>query len=146
MWSEKTRHMVQNWYFELFDSMSKFELFSFQKFLLGSPLILVSKVTDVQRPLKIKKNIRIMMLISFILQFLLLRHVAGFHRSHALQNVRNNFNSGQCLIWINNFEQNKFTSCRLPILQVDSVFKKIAFSALCGFHPLSDKIKFHSYG
>ncbi len=62
--------------------MRKFELFSFQNVLLGSPLILESKVTDVQRPQKIKKNIRIMMLISFILQFHLLRHVTGFHRSH----------------------------------------------------------------
>ncbi len=80
MWSEKTHHMVQNWL--LNDIMRKFELFSFQNVLLRSPLILVSKVTDVQRLWQIKKTIRIVMLVSFILQFHLLWHVTGFHRSH----------------------------------------------------------------
>ena len=68
--------------FWVIDIMWKSELISFQNFLLGFPLILVSKVTDVQRPWKIKKSIRIMMLISFILPFHFLRHVTGFHRLH----------------------------------------------------------------
>ncbi len=48
MWSEKNWHMVQNWYFWVISIMWKFALSSFHKFLLGSPLILVSKVIDVQ--------------------------------------------------------------------------------------------------
>ncbi len=57
--------------------MWKFELSSFQKFLLWSPLILVSKNTNVQR-----LNKTIMVLIPSILQFHFLRHVTGFPRSH----------------------------------------------------------------
>ncbi len=64
MWSEKTCHMVENIKFELL-VIWKFELPSFQNFLHGPSVILVSKVTDVQRLSKIKKNIRIMLLISF---------------------------------------------------------------------------------
>ncbi len=83
MWSEQTVHMVQNSYFELLVSCESLNnSLSDQNFLLESPLILVSKVTDVQRLWKIKKDIRIMLFISFILQFHPLRHVTGFHRSH----------------------------------------------------------------
>ena len=45
-------------------------------------VILVSKVTDVQRLSKIKKNIRIVLLNSFILQFYSVQHVTDFLRSH----------------------------------------------------------------
>ncbi len=55
--------------------MWKVELSSFQNVLLESPLMLVSKVTDVQRLYEIKKNIRIILLFSFILQFHPLQYV-----------------------------------------------------------------------
>ncbi len=80
MWSEKTHHMVQI-DFGVIGIMWKFQLSSFQNFLLGFSLILVPKVNDVQRLWKIKKNFRVM-LIFFILQLQPLRHVTGFPRSH----------------------------------------------------------------
>ena len=67
----------------------KFELSSFQNLSLGPSAILVPKVTDVQRLWKIKKNIRVMVLNSFILQFHSVRHVTGFVRSHHIYFLHN---------------------------------------------------------
>ncbi len=78
MWSVKNHHMGENWYFWVFGIMWKVELSSFLSIFPGSSVMLVSKVKDVQRLSKIKKNIRIMLLISFILQFHPVRHVTGF--------------------------------------------------------------------
>ena len=69
----------------------KFELSSFRNFLLEPSVILVSKVTDVQRLSKIKKNITNLELwceFSFILQFYSVRHVTGFLRSHHIFTIR----------------------------------------------------------
>ena len=66
----------------------KFESSPFQNILLGSSVILVSKVTDVQRLSKIKKNIRIVFTFFFILQFHPMPHVTGFLRSHHMYRIK----------------------------------------------------------
>ncbi len=80
--------MVQNWYLEL----------------------LVSSDTGIKsywcsKAIKIKKNIRIVILISFILQFHPLRHVMGFLRSHHIYSYLNL--TKQKILW---------TSTRLTLL------------------------------
>ncbi len=82
MWSGKTCHKVQNIKCELLVSYESLNNPLFRTFLLGPSVILVSKVTDVQRLSKIKKNIRIMLLIFFILLLHSVQHVTGFLRSH----------------------------------------------------------------
>ncbi len=67
------------WYIELLVSHESLNYPLFRS-ILGSSVILASKVTEVQRLRKIKKNIGIMLLISFILQFQSVRHVTGFPR------------------------------------------------------------------
>ena len=74
--------MVQNIKFELLVSYESLNYPLFQNILLGPSVMLVSKVTDVQRLSKIKKNTRIMQLISSILKFHSVRRVTGFLRSH----------------------------------------------------------------
>ena len=56
MWSEKTCAHGVKLIFWVIGIMWKFELLSFQKFLLGSPLILVSKVTECSKAVKNKEK------------------------------------------------------------------------------------------
>ncbi len=68
----------------IFELLTSFESLNipFQNILFGSFMIPISKVTDVQRLSKVKKNARIMVIISFLLQFHHVGHVVGFPRSH----------------------------------------------------------------
>ncbi len=82
MQSGKTLHMVQNWYFELLVSHENLNYPLFRTFY--SDLLWldgIRKVTDIHRLSKIKKNIRFMLLISFIWHFHAVKHVTGFLRS-----------------------------------------------------------------
>ncbi len=81
MWSDKTRHMVQNWYLRYWYHVKVWiilfpELFTWIFSDTGIKSYWCSKA------IQINKNIRIILLISLILQFHPLQHVTGFHRSH----------------------------------------------------------------
>ncbi len=78
MWSEKTHHMVQNIKFEFLESYESLN-YSFSELFTSPFCQMVSKVTDVQRLSKTKKNVRIILL---ILQFYSVRYVLCFLRSH----------------------------------------------------------------
>ncbi len=80
MWSEKKLHlMVQNCYFELWYH-EKLWIPNF--FYLDSLSYWYQKLLMFKGYKKIKKNIRIVKLVSFVLQFHPLQHVTGFLRSH----------------------------------------------------------------
>ena len=82
MWSKKTHHMVQNWYIEFLVSNESFNYSHFGTFYLDLLWNYYQKLQLFKGCIKIKKNIRILMFISFILQFHFLQHVTGFPRSH----------------------------------------------------------------
>ena len=90
MWSEKTSHMVQNWYCEILVSCEilNYPLSRTFYFYLDLLWYWYQKLLMFKGYKNIKKNIIIELLFSFTLQFHPLRHVAGFPRSHHISAYR----------------------------------------------------------